>query len=382
MAGAVLIAAILAPYLVGVLGGPLLQEFGLDGQEFGAVIGVFFASAAITGPLGGSIADRFGWHKGCVVGICFSTVGLGGVGFFASGLASLVLCMVLGGIGLGIAGPASNVIVVAEIHSSYNGRAFGFKQSVPAIAVGLAGIALPTIALTLGWRWPFRMAALIGVALVVAVSLMDSARDSVVAKTSVSRRSTISGSEAVMLVGIAVGVALGTMSAGALTAFSTATLTDAGVGVGFAGLIVTAGSILAIAVRIGSGWVADRGSLNGVWGTAVLLAVGAVGYGVAVAGTPSTVTLGFALAFGGGWGWNALILAGVVNTYRDSPGAASGVVQFGASSGAALGPAIFGVLSDHVGLEVAWLVPMAWAAFGALIMFAVSSRWARLSPLS
>jgi fucose permease len=78
--------------------------------------------------------------------------------------------------------------------------------------------------------------------------------------------------------------------------------------------------------------------------------------------TPSLVA-GTLLVFAVGWSWPGLLMFAIVRLGRDSPAAASGIVQAGAFSGGAVGPALFGVLVAETSYPTSW-----FAAAGALVV--------------
>ena len=64
---------------------------------------------------------------------------------------------------------ASNLTLARSVPASRLGLSFGIKQAAIPIATLLAGAAVPTVALTIGWRWAYLIGA--------AVALLAAARD-------------------------------------------------------------------------------------------------------------------------------------------------------------------------------------------------------------
>ena len=56
---------------------------------------------------------------------------------------------------LRLAQPAANLLLARAVPADRQGLAFGIKQSAIPAAAMLGGLAVPSIALTWGWRWAF-----------------------------------------------------------------------------------------------------------------------------------------------------------------------------------------------------------------------------------
>ena len=57
------------------------------------------------------------------------------------------------GLAAGIIQPATNAFLSREIHQNKQGIAFGIKQSGTPASTLLGGLALPLVALTIGWQF-------------------------------------------------------------------------------------------------------------------------------------------------------------------------------------------------------------------------------------
>ena len=158
------------------------------------------------------------------------------------------------------------------------GLSFGIKQAAIPIATLLAGAAVPTVALTVGWRWAY----LIGAA-VALLALLITPRDAAGRERSTSapgERATA----ALSVIGIAAGLAAA--AAGALGIFLVASAVDRGIDPGVAGLTLTLGSVVGLVLRLLHGWLADRRSGGHIAVVAGSLLLGAGGLALlAVPGT-------------------------------------------------------------------------------------------------
>ncbi len=290
------------------------------------------------------------------------------------------------------------------------GTAFAVKQSAIPLATLLGGLAVPTIALTLGWRWSYAGAAVLALGAAAAVPLRFDAELEAVGGPATghgpplptgsdpppdtappahrrhARPAPVSPPEPrpdpgwVPLAVLAGGVGLGAAAAGALTTFLTSAATDAGVPEGAAGLLLTAGSAIGIAVRLAAGARADRVGGGQLGVVAGMLAVGAgafaafaldVGW-IYVALTP--------LAFGAGWSWPGLFNLSVVRSYPHRPAGATGVTQTGTYLGAGGGPLVVGWIADTHPWSLAWLATSALAAGAAAAVVAGRTALRRARP--
>ena len=72
------------------------------------------------------------------------------------------------GLANAVSHPAANLSLAREVPAGRQGLSFGIKQAAIPVATLLAGLAVPTIAVTLGWRWAFAG----GAALALAVAFL------------------------------------------------------------------------------------------------------------------------------------------------------------------------------------------------------------------
>jgi predicted MFS family arabinose efflux permease len=149
---------------------------------------------------------------------------------------------------------------------------------------------------------------------------------------------------------------LGAATAGAGAAFLVSGSVAAGMDDGLAGLLLTAGSALAIGHRLRAGRQADRRGGGTLRTVAAMLAVGTVGSCLFALTSQGGYLLGTPLAFGFGWAWPGLFNLAVVRSNPNAPGAATGITQTGTYLGALAGPLAMGALVDGSGYRVAWSV--------------------------
>jgi MFS family permease len=118
----------------------LLASWKLSAQEAGSIISVALACAAIGGPIGGYLADRFGRMKILTSSIMLVTLATFGAAFVSSPW-HLMLLKGVQGLGFG-AEWAVGAVMLAEIAPSrQRGLFLGFMQSAWAVGWGAAVLA-------------------------------------------------------------------------------------------------------------------------------------------------------------------------------------------------------------------------------------------------
>ena len=239
------------------------------------------------------------------------------------------------------------------------------KQSSIPLSGVLAGLALPIIGLTVGWRWAFVVAA---AASVVVFPLVGRPRRFV---RPLDRPFREGDAPIRALLVIAVGAGLGAAAGNALAAFTVEAAVAHGFEPAAAGLLLTVGSLCGVSMRIVSGWIGDRLGRGSLLVVVVMQLIGVVGYlALAVAGTSAPATiLATMLAFGAGWGYQGLILLAIARSNPTSPATAMAVVRLGPSIGAMLGPLLVGALISGGGYGLAWLTTAALALLAAILTF-------------
>ena len=364
LAVAVATAGVLPAFLTGGMAVQIRGEMGFGSAALGLAVALFFVSSSTASVVMGRLVERIGSHRGMRLAVFGSAASLLCVSLFAGSWTGLVVCLVFGGLSNAVSHPATHLSLAREVPPGRQGYSFGIKQAAIPSATLLAGLAVPGIALTFGWRWAFAGGALL--ALCVAL-LVPKERVGGVKRISEARSTDASTGPLVLL---AVGIGLGSAAATPLGAFVVESSVATGLGVGAAGLLLALGSAASIVVRVLFGLLAD-----GMEGGRLLLVGGMLGAGVAgfvmlATGSPALVVPGVLLAFAAGWGWPGLFNFAVVKTSPGAPAAATGVTQTGASGGAAVGPILFGLVVEAAGYGAAWLVSgvLALAAVATILL--------------
>jgi MFS family permease len=340
--------AVLPVFLTGGLAVQISRELGFDPAGLGLVVALYFLVSALASLPCGALVERFGsgaTSKAAVLGAAAAMLAVGTMARSFTALLLILLgcawCNVLGQL-------ASNLTLARYVPASRLGLSFGIKQAAIPIATLLAGAAVPTIALTIGWRWAY----LIGAA-VALLALLVTPRDAA-GRVRSSATPGEQATAALSVIGIAAGLAAA--AANALGIFLVASAVQRGIEPGIAGLTLTLGSVVGLVLRLLHGWLADRRSGGHIAVVAGSLVFGAVGLALlAVPGTWALV-LGTTLGFGLGWAWPGLLQFAVVRLNPSAPAAASSIVQTGVYAGGFIGPVGFGYLAAHLSFPTAWLV--------------------------
>ena len=364
LAVSVATCGVIPAFLTGGLAVQIRGELNFGEGALGLAVAVFFASSSLASFLSGRIVERIGYSLGMRAAVLASAASLLGVALLARSWLALILCLAFGGLANAISHPATHLFMARRISQGRQGLAFGVKQAAIPTATLLAGLAVPALGTTIGWRWAFVAAAALALVVLLLVPNGGSAtglrcpRDRAI-RTGDARLGP--------LLLLALGMALGSAAANPLGAFVVESSVAAGIEVGTAGLLLAAGSGVGIVVRVLLGWLTDRregGSLNLVAGMMVL---GTLGFLLLADGGRWALVIGVMLAFGAGWGWPGLFNFAVVKTSPGAPAAATGVTQTGASGGAAIGPLVFGLIVEGSSFGTAWLVS------GALVLLAAAA---------
>lgn len=353
-------ATVLPGFLVGALALQIRADLDVSVGAVAAGVTVFFAAGAVGAGPGGRLGERAGalrTIRGCVVA---TAVLLLLVAALAQSLAILLALLALAGLVNSVCQPAINLFMADQVPLDRQGLAFGIKQSAIPTAVLVSGLALPVLALPLGWRPTFAICAAAALAVAAAVGRAGSGFAAPPERAPAPRPSR-------KLVVTAVGAALASAGPSALGAYLVVSAVDAGIAEGAAGVLAAAGSASSLVVRIVVGHRADRRRDYGFSAMVALLVAGAGGFALLAVGEPAPFVAGAFVAFALGWGWPGLFNLAVVDLHREAPGAATGISQSGIYVGAAAGPAAYGLLASEIGY------PAAWGVMGGLSLVAAAA---------
>lgn len=354
-------------FMVGGLAVQIKEELGLTEAGLGAAVTIGFVTGALTAPFGGRVADHFGPRRSVYLGCILCAVALLGLGLVVESWGVMVAFLCLGGVAVALTDPGLAILVSRSIPNEVQGLAFGVKEaSIPAATL-VAGLAVPTVALTVGWRWAFAIGILPMAVVFILLPRLEVGpkRTAPVAAPGTPIRSS-PRRHAVILV--AVAAALGTTAASGVGIFLTDSAVAMGMSPGNAGLLLAFGSIAGIIARVATGILADRTGGPQFKLISLMLAAGALT--IALGGTGNNLLLIVATvgAFTGGWAWTGIYFLSLVKTNPDRPGAVAGIGTAGLGVGNAAGPVLFGLVAGSMSFGAAWIGAAIVAALAAGLM--------------
>lgn len=372
----VTIACSLPVFFTGAMAVQISAELGFGAVGIGGAVGAFFATMALVSVHLGRVVDRLGATLSLRIAAVGGATAALGVGLLSHNWLSLVGWLALSGLTAALAQPAANRLLVNRIRQARLGTAFGMKQSAPPTASMLAGLAVPAIALTVGWRWAYILAAVWATMAAIAVGPRPDISPVRAPRTARGKPPPLKdrGTLAVMVVGF--GMAF--IASSAVLAFYVEAAVSVGVSQQVAGIVFAAGSLTAIIARLALGAASDRYAFGPLRVSSVLLLVGAVGLVLLATGTPGLMGIGAVIALTGTWGFPGLFWFALVSAYAEAPGRATGAMA-PAAVGGVVGPVGFGAVATSVGYGIAWGIAAGLALVAAIALLAASTRLSEAS---
>ncbi len=365
---------VLPIFLTGALAVQLRADIGLSLASLGLVFASYFGAAALLSIPFRNASERIGLRTSLRIGMVLYAAALLGMAAAASSTTQMCAFGALAGIGTALTRTASSVLVAWNSEPGRQGIAFGLKHSSIPIASLIAGLSVPALALTVGWRWAYAVAGVL--ALIVAATVPTS--EGRLAQGAKPGTPDLSRGQ---LTVVAVTFALGAAAAGSLGAYSVSTAVAAGLSEAAAGVLVALGSVVGLASRVGVGYWSDRRPGNQLDLVAGMLGIGVVGFLLLAVPHHIVVSIAVPIAFATGWAWLGSYNFAITLLNPEAPGAALGVVQTGAYAGSIAGPVILGILAENYSHAAAW-VGAAIASFLAAVVIVVLRRQLANAPVA
>jgi MFS family permease len=346
------------------------QDLGISVATLGVAIGTYFLAMSLFSAPFGSFVQRIGWPLGMRASALVVAASLASIGFLVGSPVGLTVALAFSGLSHAVGQPAVNWALSANVDPRRQALVFAAKQSSVPIAILLAGVAVPAVALTVGWRWAYRGAAALALLLVVAVPGGSHGRSA----AGLPRQRTPRPSRRLVLLGLS-GM-FGAAASASLAGFIVTSSVERGLAESTAGRLVAVGSLAGIAVRIGIGLLTDRADTDGTGLLAALLAAGSLGMFLVAPDVGGLQIVAPLLAFATVWGWQGAYVYAIVHRHRDAAATATGFGQSIASAGGAAGPVVFGWIAAGRSFTFAWLVAAVWLV-GAAVLATVGRRRSR-----
>lgn len=166
MAASTTVVAVLPVFLVGGLAVQLEDDLGMSTAVLGAGVAVFWAVSALLSPAAGHMAQRFGVGAGMLLAVGGGLAALCGIAFATPHWSWLFVWLAVGGAANAVGHPPSNGLIVEQVAVKNRALAFGLKQAGVPAATLIAGLSVPVLALTVGWKWTFAIGAVFALLLV------------------------------------------------------------------------------------------------------------------------------------------------------------------------------------------------------------------------
>ncbi len=360
------ISTVFPGFLIGALSEQVSDDFAISDTRYGWFLGGFFLAAALGSRVTGKVVQRVGPRKQMMVAISVSIVVQLLISTVVDSFWGLLAAMAVAGL-MNAANQTAVNLALTRANLGRLGLAIAVKQSGMPGAAMVSGLAVPAIALTVGWRWAYVLGASMAVAGLVAVALVIDGETPELRTTTAEVVSSKRSLRVAALVGFFLA-----FGAGTLTAWLVGSGVDAGLGEGAAGLMLSAGAALGIALRLTVGFRIDAMKARPFRMAGYMVLLGAAGLALLGVRSPGVHIVATVVAFVGGWVWPVFTNYGIMRTNQQAAGAASGVTQTGVYVGVFLAPVLTGWMIDTVGYSVMWLVVAGFMVAGSVAALTVA----------
>ena len=364
------VSTVLPGFLIGALSVQVSAEMDVSEGVYGWGLGSFFAAAMVGSVLLGRLSQRIGALSQVTLALGVTAAVQLALAATARSFGAVIAFLVVAGL-CNAATQSSVNLALAQAQLPRLGLAVSIKQSGLPTATLLAGFAVPSLALTVGWRWAYVASA--GFAL-ASLMLVRAAAGSSVPRP-VANGAAKPASSSRDLVGAAAVGAFLAFSAGSLNAWGVGSGVDAGLGEGAAGLFLSLGAATGIILRLICGSLSDTMRARPFLVGGLTALVGSAGMALLAARSPGIHVAAMLLAFGGGWIWPVFTNFGIVRTNPEAAGAATGITQVGIYVGVFVAPLVTGWLIEHSGYRLMWLAVAASTVIGATISIRIADRF-------
>jgi MFS family permease len=349
---------------VPVLAPAAAADLHVSGAAVGAYVSILYIGAMFSGLLGGALVPRFGAIRVSQACLFLCAAGLAMVAVGRVGLAASAALVV--GFGYGPITPASSHILARNTPGHSAGLVFSIKQTGVPLGGAIAGLVVPYLVESIGWR-----AALLAVAAscLAVTALGQLVREQLDVDRQAGMRLGLPGlARPLRLVWLDpsiralafVSVIFAAMQMCLQGYLVTYLVRDLGFSLARAGATLSVANGAGVIGRIVWGHVSDRwiapGRTLGLLG--LLMAAGAAVTATFTSAWPYGLILAVGAAYGASAiGWNGVHLAHLARLAPDGAvGLATGGCLFFTFFGVVVGPAAFGALAaSGAGYPIAYL---------------------------
>src|SRR5438309_2049246 len=165
----VIVVSAIPGFLPGSLAPRIARDFAFGSAELGVVVAAFYAVAALGSVPAGNLVDRIGASASLRITCAAAAATMLGAALLGRSTTSLALIVGLSGAGNALCTPGSAALIATSLRARWRGLGYGAAQGGASWGSLLAGLALPGIAIPLGWRWVFVSAGVLAVVVGLAV---------------------------------------------------------------------------------------------------------------------------------------------------------------------------------------------------------------------
>ncbi|HXP30599.1 MAG TPA: MFS transporter [Stellaceae bacterium] len=336
--------------------GTAAPDIGVDPNRIGAFMAIVYIAACVTAAAAGGPVRRYGAIRMSQVGCVLTAIGLALLTTANPWLAFLAAVVI--GLGYGPITPASSHILIRQTPPHRRGLVFSLKQTGVPLGGALAGVVVPPLVLTLGWRMTTLILAVAVLAITVAVEPLRASLDDDADPRARANRGLIDAFALVLRLPPLRRLALASLAFSAMqtcfNAFVVTFLTDqVGIDLVTAGLVLAVAQAAAMGGRVLWGWIGDRlmPPRRVLCLLGLAMAASCVALALVTAGWPVLLLGAVTLVLGAtGVAWNGVFLGEVA---RLAPAGNAGTATGGALAftfmGAVIEPIVFSGLVDWTG---------------------------------
>jgi MFS family permease len=350
------------------------DDFGITEGAWGWTLSAFFFGAALSSIGLGRVAQRVGPRRQLMFTTLATAVAQLLIAVAARSFAAVLVLLVVAGC-INAASQTAVNLALSQAELPRLGIAMAAKQSAMPASSMLGGLAVPALALTLGWRWAYAMGAALAVVAFIGVR---SAIAPGVTSATAAERSVESSNR--LLVFVAFICFLLAFTSGSINAWLVASGVDAGLGEGVAGLALSGAAAFGIAMRLLSGTRLDTSRVPPFTAAARVFVIGIVGFVLLTIRSPAVHVFAGVLAFGGGWIWPAFTNYAIVRTNPRSAARATGMTQTGVYLGVMAAPAMTGPIVDGAGYPAMWIITACVGVAAVIGLLVASPHFRRPTP--
>ncbi len=351
------IVCLLPVFLTGAMAFQLTESLGFGTVGLGAAVALNRAAGAATAPFLGGFADRLGATRSIRIAATAAAVAALGIALTATTWLTYVAWLLLSGAAHALVVPAANRMLSTVVPPGRLGAAFGVKQSAPPTTTMLAGLSVPVLALTLGWRSAFYATAVLAV--IVAITAREVTPRTARPAASGAPPAPLEARRALLYLAVSLGLAAAASSA--TTTFYVDAAVPAGTTPQTAGTLLAVASLAAILTRLGTGVLSDHMTGGHLNMSAGFVAGGCVGLALLGSDDPTLMAVGVVVSLVGVWGFNGVVWYALMRRYPQSPGRVTGTIAPGILLGGTIGPLVLGVVADGAGYPTMWWLTAAIA---------------------